>query len=120
MKIHESGQDYLEAILILSQKDAPVRSIDVAKQLGVTKPSVSRAVSLLKNGKFVNMADDGTLTLTENGLKIAESMYERHRFFTDLLTSLGVNEETAAIDACRIEHVVSEESFTKLREHFQK
>ena len=117
MTIHESGEDYLEAILILGQESPLVRSIDVAAFLGVTKPSVSRAMSILRNNALVEMGADGALSLTDDGRKIAESMYERHRFFTELLTHLGVDKDIAAEDACRIEHVVSEESFQKLREH---
>lgn len=117
MTIHESGEDYLEAILILGEESAFVRSIDVAAFLGVTKPSVSRAMTILRNNALVEMGADGALSLTADGRRIAESMYERHRFFTDLLTHLGVDRDVAAEDACRLEHVISEESFQKLREH---
>ena len=117
MTIHESGEDYLEAILILGQESPLVRSIDVAAFLGVTKPSVSRAMTILRGNELVEMGADGALTLTGEGRKIAESMYERHRFFTELLTHLGVGKDVAAEDACRLEHVISEESFQKLREH---
>lgn len=116
MAIRESGENYLEAILILDKKSGFVRSIDVANYLGVTKPSVSRAMSILKNDGYIEFADDGKLSLTEQGTQIAESMYERHQLFTDLLVSLGVDRETAVEDACRIEHVISQESFLKLRE----
>ena len=117
MTIHESGEDYLEAILILGEEAPFVRSIDVAAFLGVTKPSVSRAMTILRGNGLVEMGADGALTLTGGGRKIAESMYERHRFFTELLTHLGVDKDVAAEDACRMEHVISEESFQKLREH---
>ena len=120
MAIHESGEDYLEAILILGDASPFVRSIDVAAFLGVTKPSVSRAMSILKADGLVEMAGDGALTLTDAGREIAERMYERHKFFTTFLTSLGVDKEVAAEDACRIEHVISEESFRKLREHLEQ
>ncbi len=120
MAIHESGEDYLEAILILGSTSPMVRSIDVAAFLGVTKPSVSRAMSILRSDGLVEMAGDGALTLTDAGRAIAESMYERHRFLTQFLTDLGVNAETAAEDACRMEHIISEESFLKLREHAEK
>ena len=117
MTIHESGEDYLEAILILGEESSFVRSVDVAAFLGVTKPSVSRAMTILRGNGLVEMGADGALTLTGDGRKIAESMYERHRFFTDLLTHLGVDKDVAAEDACRLEHVISEESFQRLREH---
>ena len=118
MKIHESGENYLEAILVLDNKSGFVRSIDVANHLGVTKPSVSRAMSILKNAGYINFAEDGQLSLTETGREIAESVYERHQLLTLLLTSVGVDKETAMEDACRIEHVISQESFVKLREFF--
>ena len=117
MAIHQSGEDYLEAILILGKQSPMVRSIDVAAFMGVTKPSVSRAMSILKAGALVEMAEDGALTLTAAGREIAERMYERHKFLTAFLTSLGVEPEIAAEDACRMEHVISDESFQKLREH---
>lgn len=115
MAIHESGENYLEAILILGNKTGFVRSIDVANYLGVTKPSVSRAMSILKSGGYIEFAGDGQLTLLDAGREIAEKMYERHRVFTDLLVSLGVERDIAIEDACRIEHVISDESFEKLR-----
>ena len=120
MTIHESGENYLEAILVLDNKSGFVRSIDVANYLGVTKPSVSRAMSILKNAGYINFAGDGQLSLTETGKEIAESVYERHQLLTLLLTSVGVDKETAMEDACRIEHVISQESFVKLREFFSK
>jgi Mn-dependent DtxR family transcriptional regulator len=120
MAIHQSGEDYLEAILILSGQTPMVRSIDVAAFLGVTKPSVSRAMTILKSDGMVEMAADGALRLTEKGQNIASSMYERHKFLTQFLIHLGVDEETAAEDACRMEHIISEESFQKLREHAEK
>lgn len=117
MVIHESGENYLEAILILGGEGAMVRSIDVAAFLGVTKPSVSRAMTILKNGRLVEMEPDGALKLTPDGLAIASSMYERHKLLTEFLVLLGVRRETAAEDACRMEHVISEETFQKLREY---
>ena len=120
MSIHESGEDYLEAILILGQESHHVRSVDVAAFLGVTKPSVSRAMSILRTNNYIIMGDDGGLKLTDSGRQIAESIYARHRFFTDLLTHLGVAQEIAAADACRIEHVISEESFQKLKEYVER
>ena len=116
MEIRESGENYLEAIHILSQEQSMVRSVDVAAFLGVTKPSVSRAMALLRGGGFVEMASDGALTLTASGLEVALRMYERHQLLTAFLTSLGVCPEQAAEDACRMEHVISAESFERLRE----
>ena len=120
MKIQESAENYLEAILILMQKNGQVRSIDVAHYTGFSKPSISRAVGLLRDNGYVSIDQNGLLGLTEAGLKIAETIYERHTVLTDLLTKLGVSPETAAEDACRIEHVVSEETMDRLREHVEK
>ena len=120
MKIQESAENYLEAILILMQKNGQVRSIDVAHYTGFSKPSISRAVGLLRDNGYVSIDQNGLLGLTEAGLKIAETIYERHTVLTDLLTKLGVSPETAAEDACRIEHVISAETFEKLKEHVRK
>ena len=120
MKIQESAENYLEAILILMQKNGQVRSIDVAHYTGFSKPSISRAVGLLRDNGYVSIDQNGLLGLTEAGLKIAETIYERHTVLTDLLTKLGVSPETAAEDACRIEHVISAETFDKLKEHVRK
>lgn len=114
-RLHASGEDYLEAILVL-QKSGRVRSIDVARHLGVTKPSVSHAVSLLRDGGFLTMDGDYTLRLTDLGQETAERIYERHCFFRDHLIAAGVDPVTADEDACRIEHAISEESFARLRE----
>ncbi len=116
MSIHESGEDYLEAIYILGEGGKCVRSVEVAALLGVTKPSVSRAVSVLRTEDCLEMAADGALTLTPKGAALAARVWERHEVLTDFLTHLGVSRETAAADACRMEHVISEESFEKLRE----
>ena len=116
MKIHASGEDYLEAVLILQKKQGMVRSIDLARHMGFSKPSVSHAVGVLKSGGFLTVDDDGFLHLTAIGLGIAEKIYERHRFLSKYLMKIGVSEETALTDACRIEHVISEESFDKLKE----
>ena len=113
MKIQESAENYLEAILILMQKNGQVRSIDVAHYTGFSKPSISRAVGLLRDNGYVSIDQNGLLGLTEAGLKIAETIYERHTVLTDLLTKLGVSPETAAEDACRIEHVISAETLDK-------
>ena len=119
MAIHESGEDYLESILILKNERGYVRSIDVAGFLGVTKPSVSRAMSILKAEGYIEVGRDGSLELTESGLSVAESMYERHQLIADYFVAIGVGRETAVQDACRIEHVISDESFARLREHAQ-
>lgn len=116
MKIHASGEDYLEAVLILQKKQGMIRSIDLARHMGFSKPSISHAVGVLKNGGFLTVDDDGFLHLTAIGREIAEKIYERHCFLADLLTAMGVSKETAEQDACRIEHVISEESFKKLKE----
>lgn len=120
MKIQESAENYLESILILMQKNGQVRSIDVAHYTGFSKPSISRAVGLLRDNGYVTIDQNGLLGLTEAGLKIAETIYERHTVLTDLLTRLGVPPEIAAEDACRIEHVISPETFEKLKEHARK
>ena len=111
MKIHASGEDYLEAILVLQKKMGMVRSIDLARHMGFSKPSISHAVSVLKNGGFLTVDDDGFLHLTAIGREIAEKIYERHQFFTEQLIAAGVDRETAEQDACRMEHVISQESF---------
>ncbi len=115
MKIQESGENYLEAILILGERNGNVRSIDVASFLGFTKPSVSRAMTILKNAGHIVMEKNGLLHLTESGRKIADTIYERHRFLNHFLVQIGVSEEVAEQDACRIEHVISEETFGKLK-----
>lgn len=120
MRSFESREDYLETILILKQEKGAVRSVDVANRMGFSKPSVSRAVNLLKNAGLVNVEGDGTLCLTETGRLQAENVYERHCLLTQYLVSLGVSEQTAAEDACRIEHVISEESFSKLKEYIRR
>ena len=120
MKIQESAENYLEAIHVLMQKNGQVRSIDVAHYTGFSKPSISRAVGLLRDNGYVSIDQNGLLSLTEAGLKIAETIYERHTVLTDLLIKLGVSPETAAEDACRIEHVISVETFEKLKEHVRK
>lgn len=117
MKIQESAENYLEAILMLHKKNGSVRSIDVAHYTGFSKPSISRAVGLLRDNGYVAIDQNGLLCLTEAGLAIAENIYERHTVLTALLTALGVSPETAAEDACRIEHVISEETFSKIKEH---
>lgn len=116
MKLHASGEDYLEAILILHKQKGAVRSVDVARHMDVSKPSVSHAVTTLRDGGFLTMDEDYFLHLTDIGREVAEQIYERHRFFTERLIAAGVDPETAERDACRIEHVISDESFQCLKE----
>lgn len=117
IKIQESGENYLETILMLQRQGVDVRSIDIAVELGYTKPSISRAMSILKANDFIVMDSKGYITLTEKGREVAERMYERHLFLSYCLEKIGVSEETAVKDACRIEHVISQESFEKLKEY---
>ena len=116
MKLHACGEDYLEAILVLHKKMGMVRSVDVARYLGVSKPSVCVAVNTLKDGGFLTMDEDHFLHLTDVGCKVAEEIYERHCFFTEQLIAAEVDSKTAEADACRIEHVISSESFARLKE----
>ena len=118
MKMQESPEDYLETIYMLSLHSSEVRSIDVARHLGYSKPSVSVAMKRLRENGYVNMDDNNLLTLPESGLAIARSIYERHQVISGYLMSIGVSEETALKDACRIEHVLSEETFHKIKEIF--
>ena len=122
MKLHASGEDYLEAILILQKQmgESAVRSVDLARHMGFSKPSISHAVSVLRDGGFLTVDKDGFLHLTEEGRVIAEKIYERHQYFTEQLIAAGVNETTAEEDACRIEHAISDESFQKLQRYFMK
>ena len=115
MHIQESGEMYLETIYILSEKTGAVRSIDVGEYMGYSKPSVSRAVGILKKGGYLLMDKDGYLTLTESGLAVAKKIYERHTLLTDFLIRLGVNEKTAVEDACKIEHDISDETFAAIQ-----
>lgn len=117
MKIQESAENYLETVLILSERNGSVRSIDIVNELGVTKPSVSVAMKNLRENGYIQMDDSGYITLTPSGLAIAEKIYERHTFLTAWLINLGVNEETAQEDACRMEHVISVESFEAIKKH---
>ena len=116
MKLHASGEDYLEAVLVLKQEKGMVRSVDLARHMGFSKPSISHAVGVLRDGGFLTMDKDGFLHLTDIGREVAEKIYERHLFFTEQLIAAGVDRETAEQDACRIEHVISETSFEKLKE----
>ena len=116
MKLYASGEDYLEAVLVLQRKQGMVRSVDLARHMGFSKPSISHAVGVLKNGGFLTVDDDGFLHLTVIGREIAEKIYERHLFFMEQLIAAGVDPETAEADACRIEHIISDESFSRLKE----
>ena len=120
MGVHESGEMYLEAIHVLSKNQTMVRSIDVSEYLGYSKPSVSRAVGLLKSGGYLTVDRDGGLNLTESGREIAEKIYERHTLLTKLLIHMGVSEEIAAADACKLEHAISDESFQAIKNYAQK
>ena len=115
MKIQESAENYLETILILSKRLPVVRSVDVATELGFKKSSVSIAMKNLRNGEYIEMDKEGYITLLDKGREIAEKIYERHTFLTDWLTSIGVDPTVAAEDACRIEHVISAETFTAMK-----
>ena len=119
MKLHASGEDYLETILVLQKKRGMVRSVDVARHMEVTKPSVCHAVATLQDGGFLTMDEDHFLHLTDVGRGVAEKIYERHCFFTEQLIAAGVDLETAERDACRIEHVISDETFRRLKEKYQ-
>ncbi len=120
MRLQESGEMYLETIYVLSKSNTNVHSIDVGEHLGYSKPSVSRAMGLLKNGGYIKMAADGTLTLTEFGREIAEKIYERHTVLTAMLVSFGVDEVTAAEDACRLEHAISDKSLEAVKKYLKE
>ena len=120
MHIQESGEMYLEAIHVLSKKNGKVRSVDIAEYRGYSKPSVSRAVGLLKTAELIEVDNEGFITLTPAGLAVAEKIYERHTLLSSLLVNLGVSPETAAEDACRMEHAISDETFHALKRHLEK
>ena len=120
MALLESGEMYLETILVLSKKLPQVRSIDIADEMNFSKPSVSRAIHILIDNGYINMDKNGAITLLEPGRKIAENIYDRHNTLTKALVLLGVDEETATDDACRIEHYISEKTFSAIKEHLQK
>lgn len=120
MPLHESAEMYIETIYRLSQESNFVRSIDVAENMGYSKPSVSRAVSLLKQGGYLLMDRDGLLTLTDAGRAVAKKIFERHTVLSGLLISLGVSEEVAVQDACKIEHVISDESFAAIKRYLER
>ena len=115
MPIQESGEMYLETILVLTKRGGPVRSLDVANEMGYSKPSISRAMGILKNDGYIEIDESGYITLTTEGKKIAKTIYERHVVISELLISLGVDKKTAEEDACRIEHVISPKTFRALK-----
>ena len=117
MRIQESGEMYLETIYVLLERNGNVRSVDVAEHMGYSKPSISRAMGLLKNGGFVEIAKDGAITLTPAGQEVAKKIYERHTLLSSLLLELGVSPETATEDACKLEHAISDESFEALKKY---
>ena len=117
MSVHESGEMYLEAILVLSKNNGFVRSIDISEYLGYSKPSVSRAMGILRSGEYIVIEKDGAITLTDTGREIAEKIFERHTVLSRLLMKLGVSEETAAADACKMEHAISDESFVAIKRY---
>lgn len=119
MAIQESGEMYLETILVLSEKLKLVRSLDVAQEMNFSKPSVSRAIGILKNEGYVQVDEQGGLNLTTEGKKVAQKIYERHVVLTQMLVKLGVDEKTAAEDACKIEHHISDKTFKALKKHLQ-
>ena len=118
MKLHSSGEDYLEAVLMLQQKHGMVRSIDLARHMGYSKPSISHAVGVLRDGGFLTVDPGGFFLLTDIGREIAEKIYERHQFFTQWLIGAGIDPETAEQDACRMEHGISQKSFEQLRDAY--
>ena len=120
MHIYESAENYLEAILIIQERRGSVRSIDIANELNFSKPSVSVAMKKLRENGYIEMDSDGYITLLEKGRKIAEKIYERHTFLTDWIRSMGIDEKTAAEDACRIEHVISADTFSALKKYVKE
>ncbi len=120
MILQESGEMYLETILILSEKKKDVRSIDICEEMGFSKPSISRAMHLLKDGGYIDIDENGFITLTEIGREVAEKIYERHKVLTELFILLGVDEDTASEDACRIEHVISDKTFKAIKKHMKE
>lgn len=120
MSLHESGEMYLETIYLLSKKSNLVRAIDVGEHLGYSKPSVSRALGILKKEGYITVDTNGHITLTETGMKTASKTYERHEILTNLFVLLGVNVTTASEDACKIEHVISDDTFQALKAHLEK
>lgn len=120
MELKESGEMYLETILVLSKSQQNVRSLDIARYMHYSKPSISRAMGILRNAKYISVDDSGYITLTNSGREIAEKIYERHIVLSSVLESIGVDKETATEDACRIEHVISDKSFEALKKSLSK
>ena len=120
MSIQESGEMYLETIFVLSWKGGPVRSIDVSEHMGYSKPSVSRAMGILRSGGYIQVDKDGHISLTESGEQVAQKIYERHTILSKMLRQLGVDEKTAAEDACKMEHAISDVSFEAIKKHMQR
>ena len=120
MRLHKSGEDYLEAILILHNKKGSVRSIDIADYMGVSKPSISNAIKLLREGGFLIMDENKMIKLTKRGREEAERIYERHRFLTESLIAIGVSPEVAEEDACKIEHDISDETFDAIKKRISE
>lgn len=120
MKIQQSAENYLETILMLTQKNGSVRSIDIANELGFSKPSVSVAMKNLRENGYIDVMGDGNIILLEPGKEIAEKLYTRHTVLTRCFTLLGISESTAQQDACKIEHILSEESFEAIKRHLEK
>ena len=120
MALQESGEMYLESILILSRKNGFVRSVDISEHMGYSKPSVSRAVGLLRSGNYITMDRDGHIRLTDTGRAVAERILSRHTLLTELLIRLGVDKDTASADACKMEHVISEQTFSAIKNHMSQ
>ncbi len=120
MALQESGEMYLETILILSQKNPFVRSVDISEHMGYSKPSVSRAVSLLKAGDYIVIDEDGHIQLTDSGREVAEKILSRHTLLSEMLIRLGVSPETAAADACKMEHIISDETYEAIKNHMSR
>ena len=119
-KLYKSGEDYLEMILMLHLKQSYVRAVDVAHELEVSKPSVSRAMGILRDGGFIRIAEDGNILLTQTGSEVAERIYERHTLLTEILVRLGVDRKTAVEDACKMEHYISNVSFDAIKHHMSE
>ena len=120
MALQESGEMYLESILVLSEKLSAVRSVDISEYMGYSKPSVSRAVGLLKSGNYIVIDDDGYITLTQSGRETAQKILNRHTLLTKMLVSMGVSQEVAAADACKMEHLISDETFSAIARAYNK
>ena len=120
MKIHESAEDYLEKILMLTQRNGQVRSIDIATEMGYSKPSISIAMKKLRESGYIEMSEVGLITLTESGSEVAHRIYQRHQLLTNILVAIGIDEEEAMEEACKIEHDISEETYRKLNAYYEK